>query len=286
MALSDVALLAKFSCGKYSGQKIDRDVTSAVLQHYSASVDAGQFVKFLFEKGEFKEIDKVLSDARSFHNENTSPWDGNGTRLLSSKNYKEYRDGMDAREKVFRSAVEVFLDRYDDLVERSKDRLGSMKDQGDYLTKDQVRDKFSFDVSFFPVPDASDFKVSLIQESERESIKAGIESHLKKAQAEATRDLWSRLYGVVDNLATRLSDPEAIFKKNTLLNIADLLDLLPKLNMDDDPALIAAMDEVSKKLLTHDAETLRSDPVVRKEVATAATKIAAGIGKRVGLVTI
>jgi len=86
-----------------------------------------------------------------------------------------------------------------------------------------------------PLPDASDFRVSLGKE-ETERIQRQITATVQASLTVASRELWQRLYEAVSHMAERLSaykvgeeTVEHPFRDTVVTNLVRLVDVLPKL---------------------------------------------------------
>ena len=108
-------------------------------------------------------------------------------------------------------------------------------------------------------------------------IRKDIEARSTAATETAMADLWTRLHDVVSKMAERLGTKDAIFRDSLVDNVAELVDLLPRLNLTGDARLDAMRREVADKLLVYEPETLRKDGGARKETARAAEDILAAM---------
>nr|MDA3813832.1 hypothetical protein [Candidatus Cloacimonadota bacterium] len=199
-------------------------------------------------------------------------WSDNGGRLLPSANYFGYVKAIQCFKDDFEREVINFLRVYPDLKNESQHRLNSMFNAEDYPDQGTLRTKYSFSTQVSPVPVANDFRVNLTAD-EVDSIKESLEQQVKDSTYTAMNDLWKRLFKVVDHLAERLSDPDNKFKNTLVENITALCDLLPKLNITNDPKLAEAVVEIKAKLTANDSQTLRDNNVIRNKTAVEAQKI-------------
>ena len=168
--------------------------------------------------------------------------------------------------------VENFIKAYPALKDEAQHRLNNMFNEEDYPDLGTLRTKYSFSTQVSRVPVADDFRVNL-NDDEIESIKASIEKQVQESTKSAMHDLWTRLFGVVQHMAERLSKEDNKFKNSLVNNINELCDLLPKLNITNNPELTKSVQEIESKLTAYDPQTLREDKTARNETAVEAQKI-------------
>lgn len=270
--LAEKAMLVRLSISQWTARKYDRKVSNDVATMHSAAADAGRYNKLLIAEDAIKEINKLVSEARNYHYTNTLPWHDDGARILPAKNFMQYSSEMRKRRGSFEKAVGSFLANYDTYVETAKARLGGMFKAEDYPDMDRLQTKYGFDVAIEPIPVASDFRVSL-QSEDVESIQRSIEDRMVSAQRIAMNDLWNRIHTSVSHMADKLGSSDAIFRDSLVGNLDELVDLLPRLNINEDVDLDQVRQDIARRLCKHSPDTLRQDNRVRKEVAKSAQDI-------------
>ena len=160
-------------------------------------------------------------------------------------------------------------------------KLNKMFNREDYPEVSQIEERFSFATEITPVPSGTDFRVDLAQD-EVAAIKQQIEMQARKAQEGAMNDLWNRLYDVVHKMANKLDEKDAIFRDSLVDNIKNLTQILPKLNVTDDPALERMARDVEQKLCRFSPKDLRADPAAKQTVANEANAILEVMGCYMG----
>ncbi|MCK4654126.1 MAG: hypothetical protein KAU01_06750, partial [Candidatus Cloacimonetes bacterium] len=236
------------------------------------SEDAGRYNKLLIARDSIQNIQRIVSEARNFHYGNTLPWLDNGGRLLPAANYFDYVNAIQKFKDQYEKEVENFIRAYPALKDEAQHRLNSMYDEEDYPDVLTLSTKYSFSTQVSPVPIADDFRVTLNNE-EVEAIRDSIEEQVREATETAMKDLWQRLFKVVEHMVERLKKVDNKFKNSLVNNISELCDLLPKLNITDDPELESSVQEIQNKLTIHNPQTLREDKTARSETAVEAQKI-------------
>lgn len=272
MSLSEKAMLVRLSISQWTGRKYDKTVSEHVAQQYQTDLAAGRYNKVLVAENAIKVIAKIATECRTFHYDNTLPWSDTGDRMLPSANYLPYTQKMQEYRQKFESAVNDFIDAYPVLVQDAKARLNGMFKQSDYPAIAEISRKYGFDVGVMPLPDSSDFRVTLA-DSEVENIRQQIEDRTMQAQNLALKDLWTRLHEAVSHMADKLSDKDAIFRDSLTQNLIDLCELLPRLNVFNDSNLESMRIAIEQKLCGTKPQELRDNPTARKAIAKDAQDI-------------
>jgi len=272
MDITKKAMLVRLSISQWTARKYDKNISDEVANEYHAGKDAGRYNKILIAQEAIKAIQKVVGEARKFHYENTLPWEDDGARILPATNFMDYSKEIRDYRQMFESEVKRFLDSYDTYVADARSRLNGMFKESDYPCKAELEQKYAFETSISPLPAGKDFRVSL-QGSEIDKIRKSIEERVGLAQEAAMKDLWDRLYKVVDCMVERLSKKDAVFRDSLIGNVQDLVNLLPNLNLADDPSLEDMRRDVESKLCGYAPDTLRENPRARKKAADDAQAI-------------
>jgi hypothetical protein len=278
-SLSSRAMLCSLSISMWSARKHDPDASEEIAAHHGAQSDSGRYHKVLLPKQALAEIQKIVSEARQEHYFITLPWDDNGYRVLPAAAYIDHVAKMRGLSHRFSAAVDDLALQFRTLVVQAKTRLGGLFRESDYPTPDELRAKFSFDTKVLPLPDAGDFRVALGNE-EKDRIKRQITAAVEASLQVGTRELWFRLYEAVQHLADRLTaykvtgeGIEHPFRDTVVTNLVKLVDVLPKLNITNDPELERMAEQVKNSLLI-DPNSLRKSESIRVETAKAAAAIA------------
>lgn len=261
--LQEKSLVVSLNVRKWAASKHDKKITDEVQAQHNASTDAGRYNKRLVAKTDLETIQKIESEARTFHYEKTLPWGENSERLLPSLLFQDYVAKMVELKGRFDSAVEDFVSKYPSVIEEAKIRLNGMFREADYPSLLNIRGKFDFKTTYMPVPD-EDFRVSL-SDNEISKLKDSVREEVTNRLSEAVKDTWQRVKDQLSHMKEKLSDPEGKFKNSLFGNVRDLIDLLPKLNVTGDDNIEKVCSEMSKLLVDPDA--VRSDSNLRKEKA-------------------
>lgn len=264
------AMLVSLNISVYSGRKQDkRTQAEVVAAKNSGSSRAASVYKNLFSDcPELDAISKFQSRARLRHYQLTLPWDDNGQRLLPTKAMFDYKAEMNRYADEFDRLVEAFLDKYDTLVAAAAFKLGTLFDRDEYPTREQVLDKFRFDLAFTPLPTAGDFRLDIESEVQNDLARQ-YEARMKAQLDAAQHDAWNRLYEALSRIKDRLTLEEdgkrRIFHDTTITNAQELCELLTPLNVTNDPKLETARRMLEDAIGGVNPQELRKEESMRSE---------------------
>ena len=281
MKLSDRAILVQLSISTWSANKLDKEISAETNNSKGVQHNAGRYHKSLLPMcGLLDDIKKKATLIRTRFYDNTLPWGVKGVQILPTANYLTFMTEFRKERSEYEYLVKQFVPEYPQLVMDAQRFLGSAYKASDYPEAHEIADKFKMDMQVMPVPN-NDFRVDIADE-ELARIHDEVEARVKQAAQGAMQDVWQRLYDKVKHLAEKLDDPKAVFRDSTVNHLVDICEMLPRLNVMDDPNLEAMRQEVEAKLAGYNADTLRADVKVRQTVATEANDIAAKMAAFMG----
>jgi hypothetical protein len=279
VSLASRAMLCSLSICQWTARKHDPEASEEIAARHGAQGNAGRYNKILLPPQAIGEIQKIAGEARREHYFMTLPWDDAGYRVLPAAAYLDHAAKLREYSQKFAAAADVFADTFDQLVRDSRERLGGLFRAEDYPSAGEIREKFSFETKVMPLPDASDFRLSLGDE-ETARVQRQITATVQASLTVASRELWQRLYEGVSHMAERLSaykvseeGVEHPFRDTIVTNLVRLVEVLPKLNVAGDPELERMAGQVRASLLV-DPKELRKSDASRNETARAAAAIA------------
>ena len=279
--LKQKAMLARLTITQFSASRNDKTATDSVQEKFQTGNDAGRYQKALIAKGAIKAVSSAANEARIFHYAQTLPWKDDGAMILPAANYLQYSEGMRQKKAAFLAAVQKFVASYPDLIEEAKTRLAGLFNASEYPDVTAIDEKYSFDVQIDPLPQAADFRVDL-NSAEVDAIRKQIEARTDQATKAATLDLWKRLNTAVEAMSNRLNDPKAIVHDSLVGNIDTITEIIPRLNLAEDPALDRIAKEAKTKLTAKTPKQLRENINDRKETAKAADDLLATMSAYMG----
>jgi hypothetical protein len=277
--LSEKALLVRLTVKHPSFAKTDKAVSHEVADQKNANKRAVKVLKTVIDTTHpaYKAVKTARGKLYNVFAAETAPWSEDGWYIIKAKGYDRFTEVMREKTDAFDVAVGDFLKVYPELVDQAPDRLGDLFDADLFPSVEDCKELFSSDIEVRPVPEAGDFRVAMSAD-DKQKITAQIQRNNDKRVSEVTTKCFDRAYSVVSNMVEQLEafDPD---KKGAKLydslvgNVRDIAELLPSLNVGDDPRLEQLAKEIGQRLTEADTDTLKTDEGKRKEVAADAREI-------------
>ena len=272
MSINEKALLVKLSVSQWYNRAIDRKVTDEIAQRYEITEQEDKYVKTLLPRVAVRNIQRAISDLRTFHYINTLPWQDDNVRILSSGNFFQYQQGIAARRAKLDEVVAEFVSNYPKWLDHARKTKKGLFDETQYPTASGISNHYKVNVTFLPFPNVADFRVD-INSKELEQIKSQTAQALTEALSSANQNLIDRLYERVYLLYSALNDPEKIFRDNTVTSIVEMADLVERLNVTNDSRVNSAVAASRTALQGVHPDMLRSSPDFRNKVALRAAEL-------------
>lgn len=271
--ITEKAMLAAVHISVWTATKHDRQVSRQIANQHGAHESVGRYNKKLLQQAEKLEAIRTLAgQIRSYFYKITLPWSDEGYRILPGNFYFELSQKMAEFEHAFHKAVNEFLAEYPGYIEQVKPSLSTLFRSEDYPEASKIREKFELRLEIKPIPVGDDFRVSLSEEQQAR-IRREIDADLRETLKRGTQDLWLRLREVVEHMVSRLSDPQGRLYASVVSNIAELVEVLPRLNIAQDPDLNAFAEEIKARLCAVSTKELKQNELLRAVTAQDATDI-------------
>ena len=265
--ITERAMLAAVHISIWTAVKHDRKVSRDVAHQHGAHEGAGRYNKQLLRGAEKLDALRTLAgQIRQHFYKITLPWSDEGYRLLPAHFYFELTTQMREFERAFSQSVEEFLEVYPSYIEQVRPELNGLFREEDYPSAEKLRAKFGVKLEVLPIPSGDDFRVTLSEE-EQARVAREIDESVRQSLNRGTKDLWVRLTDVVTHMVDKLNEPESRFHASLVTNVFDLVDLLPRLNVNQDEELNRFAAEIKDRLCNFSAHDLKKNEILR--VATA-----------------
>ena len=253
----------------------DADVSRDVADQHGAHQGAGRYNKQLLRGADkLDELRTLAGQIRQHFYKITLPWSDEGFRLLPANFYFDLMARMREFEAGFEQGVESFLGVYPQYIEQVRPELNGLFREEDYPAAEKLRKKFGVKLEVLPIPSGADFRVQMSAE-EQARVSREIDANVRESLMRGTEDLWKRLREVVAHMVDRLNEPESRFHGSLVTNVLDLVEILPRLNVNGDADLNRFAEQVKERLCNYSAQDLKKHDLLRVTTAADAANIVA-----------
>lgn len=272
MSITKQAMVLNLQIGIWQGYRLDKDASKKVTEDANADYDAARVNKHLVPKQALRPVITAANAVRLHFYDKTLPWKDNGDRLLTRMMYMDFIERHEELVGTFKDAVDEFLDTaYPAARDQAEFRMGDLFKQEDYPSVEALRRRFYINLDIDAVTEAGDFRVEM-EQSELDTVRKSMEEALQERIGRAMRDVWERLADTLGHFAKKMGSEE-IFRDATVRNLREIVELLPGLNVLNDPDLERIRQTIDAKLGGYEAKDLRKDPAVRAAAAKEADEI-------------
>jgi hypothetical protein len=273
--ITERAMLAAVHISIWTAVKHDRKISRDVASQHGAHQGAGRYNKQLLRSADkLDELRTLAGQIRQYFYKITLPWSDEGFRLLPSNFYFDLMARMREFEAGFEQGVESFLAVYPQYINQVRPELNGLFREEDYPTADKLREKFGVKLEILPIPSGGDFRVQMSAE-EQARVSREIDANVRESLTRGTEDLWKRLREVVSHMVDRLNEPESRFHATLVTNVVDLVEILPRLNVNGDAELNRFAEQIRQRLCNYSAHDLKKHDLLRVTAATDAANIVA-----------
>jgi hypothetical protein len=273
MSIVNDCMVVNLQIGVWMGYRLDKSASAKVTNDAGAETDAARVNKHLIPKESLKSIVSAAGAVRNHFYDKTLPWKDNGDRLLTRKMYQNFVEEHGKLQGEFYAAVDTFLNvGYPKARDQASFRMGDLFNPADYPSSNELHRKFYISLDIDAVTEANDFRVQLSSEAEERAVRDEMERAMQSRISRAMGDVWTRLSTVLGHFAAKMSTDD-IFRDSTVKNLEELVELLPALNVLDDPNLNAVTEDIARTLVGYTAKDLRANKATRTAVADEAKRI-------------
>jgi len=266
-------MIVDLSIGRWYGFARDAELGRSVALTHHADEDATNVNKRLMPSKVLRDVNSSLTTIRKHFHKNTLPWHDTGGRLLTRKLFATFIEEHEALVTKAEAAIEKFI-TVDYPVERDRAefRMGEVFNPDDYPAQSELRGMYRVRLDFEPVGDAGDFRVDM-DKKYVDHVRQSIERKVNDRIHGAMREVWDRLSKTLTHFHARMADEDSKFKRATIDNLREIVEVLPALNVLDDPDLESIRIDIMHHLADLDPVELRDDEDLRREVSGEAKRI-------------
>jgi hypothetical protein len=272
IGIATSAMLVELNISCWTARKLDRSVSDEIDVAKKTKVKAGNYNKYLLAGNPAHDaVIKYAAASRLWSITQTIPWSDSGPRIVTMENLFNggYKAGLDERKAEFERLVDAFINVYPTFISAAAFQLGDLFDRDEYPSPEIVREKFRFNYAITPIPTTNDFRINIGEQAKAELIQQ-YEQSFNDRLTSAMKDVWGRLHTCLLHMSERLSDDvdgkRKKFHGTLLTNARELVDLLAKLNIANDPKLEEARRELMRAIENTDIDVLKESDYVRETV--------------------
>jgi hypothetical protein len=267
--LSSSAMLVHLSIGVWTASKKDKAASAEVADTHGANRNLTRTYKTIIDSPKLDAIKAMASTIHSMNRAATLDWAGD-MRLLTTANYMKHHQALTAYEQEFWRLVDDMLTTdYTWGITQMQLKLGTMFNAADYPSVSDLRQKFSFKLSYMLLPEMGDIRLDIAREAQ-DVLVAHYEKVVSDAINTAMTGLWTRLYDILKVVSRQLAverNPDGTEIKGRIFDgsidtLRELIGLLDTCNLTNDPSmqklardLSNAFEGITTKADLKDADT-------------------------------
>ncbi len=270
-------MLMALTVGKWGISRDERGQADEVAVKNGADAALLTVRKKLVHKEVVAELTTLEGELRQTHNLLTSPWDDSGYRILSIAGYFTYTNKMNELIDKYNAAADKLVDQYDSIRYDAMKAQVKLFKESQWPSRDALRKKYRAKIHPRPIPLGEDFRVQMNDvevNALRKQLAAEYEENTKGAQ----RSVWERLRKALEHAVEHLKaytlnaegKVENGFRDSLITNVQELLDIIPALNVMNDPAMVEFAARIRDEITSYPGGLLRAHDETRKQVISAA----------------
>jgi len=267
-SIASSAMTVELSMSIWTARKKDHKASDDVASMKSADKGVANVTKNLLGNcDELTALQKFAGNLRNLHYSMTMPWSDNGQRLVTTMQYFKYNEVMTEMIDEGWRMVDDFLNVYEWKVMDAQAKLGAMFNRDEYPTRDAIRDKFAFRLSYEQLPDGGntgDWRLDLPHEA-MQTLRTNYTDTFNLKIKGAMDDVWTRLHTNLTRLVRQL-DVDEEGKGNRLYDTVfdqalSLTEMLGTCNVTGDTQMEAMKRQLEQALHQADGAPLTVDKI-------------------------
>lgn len=248
----------------FLGKRVDRKAAEQYQQSNSLPKSHGDYSRHLFPDCDqpLKQVETAGNHVDYVYRRRTLPWLP-GVNIIATPLFLDFTEAMNEALNSLSKARFELINQWPAMVSAGVANSKGTANVSEYPTVQDLDDMYLMNLTYYPVPDSGDWRVTLPDDVVT-NIKKSLEEDNTKRLAQTTVEIWKRLAAEIESAWKNLDGKK--LRPEWLERIKELSRAIPDLNLADDPDL----NEAAKKaeaLTQHDIQSLKEDPDLRKEQA-------------------
>jgi hypothetical protein len=271
------AILVRLKIGQPSISRKSEMLTQEAAQKHGCDEESVESRVRMIRKEDLEPLRSSCRAARDIFHKMTLPWGDDAYRICTAALWPRLQVALNGQQGKAQVALDALLSRYDELKSGYEQRVGDVAREVVFPSQVELQEAFTFVVDTQPIADASDFRLSHMDEDALRAMRRSLEQSLEERIKGARREIVERLQALTARCAERFEDDQdgnrKVFKASLLENLSRTVDVLPALNIGNDPKIARLIERVKDDLSGLGADELRQNPKLRKESAQKAKSI-------------
>lgn len=254
------------------GQSAKSDLlTDESVEAHGAEGDTYNSTVKIYSKESLKGVLRIRNAAKEFHIANTLPWADTGLRMIPAGRFTHWKRELTQMQGEFFDEAQLLFDDYPALrKEYIRRATASVAAEIPFPTLEQMKANFDFKLFMQPIPDISDFRLSMLDAKTIASMKQSMAASLTAILDEGHAEIITRLYKVVARLHDQTGKDNGRIFESLVTNMQEAVDVLPTLNLRNDPEINRLIARVKNELANVDVTALRVVPSKMSDAEQAA----------------
>jgi hypothetical protein len=252
-------VMVELNRSRFRNSKKDSRATNAITTVHGVSRRSVSGSKFVISNPLYDQICAVQDRAYAYHRMVTLPWQ-TGIAIVDHRALDGYIADMDAMIQRHDDLVQGLVADWADIVEEQAERLGPLFSRSDYPSADEIQTRFTMRYTVSPmVQDAHfDAVAEIVGTEVAQQLAAKLNAQHQEQWQAATRDVWQRLEKALQHAVNRFGNAQRV-TGNILGDLQELADVLPVLNVNNDPELDQRRRELNALLRAYSTESVRDE---------------------------
>ena len=280
MSLLNKGILVRVVVHKFPFEERDQHAEEMFASTFNIDKKAIKMKKETMLKEYTSTLDKSTNAIRPFVYKLTLPWRDGGWRLLNISLIDVFETGLRALRDEQVKSLDSLESKYVDLITSMNTSLGILA-KTSYPEFQEIRGSFGFDIKYEPIATSGDLRIEAEDEL-KEKLRKEVETYHSEKTKAAMQDILDRIIGTIKHMRTRLEEytklKEAGEKSPRLHativeNIRELVQILPFLNITDDPNIEILRQKMESDLADFDIDILKESKNEREDAIKKADDI-------------
>ncbi len=222
-----------------------------------------------------RKISGIRNQIRRTWMDSTLPYVESGIRLLPRPDLRRFHEQMCQHKVTLQEANRELQERYDQLREDARGRLGSLYDPADYPTSVNGL----FDLHWFIMEIQPPQYLMRLDPELYRTEQARVQEKFREAAELAEQAFLTEFAGLVEHLTERLTAGEngerKVFRDSAVTNLLDFMDRFKHLNVGSNPDLDRLVEQTRQMIQGSPPQSLRDQSGLRQTIATQLSAVTA-----------